>query len=159
MFDRCITCDRLGQDCVPNLFVLNFHDLLAWCKKRQKHLSWSNQSLADKSNIPVGTINRIMAGEDDSRYSTMRQIIHALMGGYAIEFPCQQKLDQEFAALDSLKLQNDDLTFRNEELLAKLSAIDELHRADVRAIVNDYREEVAFLKEQLRAWQRAHFKE
>lgn len=156
MFDRCISCDRLGHDCVPNLFILDFSDLLSWCKKRQKHLGWSNQDLADKSNIPVGTINRIKAGEEDCRYSTMRHILHALMGGYALEFPCQKVLDQEFAAIESLKLQNDELSRKNTELLDKLAVIDELHRGDVRAIVSEYREEVSFLKEQLRAWQREH---
>ena len=161
MFDRCITCDRLGHDCVPNLFVLDFADLLAWCKKRQKHLSWSNQDLADKSNIPVGTINRIKSGEEDCRYSTMRHILHALMGGYALEFPCQKVLDQEFAAIETLKLQNEDLACKNSELVAKLAVVDELHRGDVRAILETHREEIsllrediAFLKEQLRAWQR-----
>ena len=85
MFDRCITCERLGQECAPNLMSLSFPDLLAWWKKRQAHLKWSNQVLSDHSTIPVGTINRIKAGEDDCRYSTMRCIIHTLMGGHTAE--------------------------------------------------------------------------
>lgn len=156
MFDKCITCDRLGQDCVPNLMALEFPKLLAWWKKRQAYLEWSNQMLSDKSNIPLGTINRIKAGEDDCRYSTMRHIIHALMGNYAIEFPCQKKLDAEFSAIETLKMQNEELRCMNEELLAKLATIDELHRNDIRVIKAEYQEEIAFLKEQLRAWQREH---
>jgi len=35
-----------------------------------------------------------------------------------------------------------------------MSGIDELHRNDIRAIKAEYQEEIAFLKEQLRAWQR-----
>lgn len=156
MFDRCITCERLGQDCVPNLMALDFQALLEWWKKRQNHLGWSNQTLSEKSTIPLGTINRIKAGEDDCRYSTMRHIIHALMGSYAVEFPCQKKLDQEFSAIEALKTQNDDLTCKNAELLAKLASIDDLHRNDIRIIKAEYQEEIAFLKEQLRAWQREH---
>lgn len=154
MFDKCIACERLGQDCVPNLMALPFPDLMAWWKKRQSYLGWSNQLLSDRSSIPVGTINRIKAGEDDCRYSTMRCVIHALMGGYAVEFPCQKKLDQEFAHCEILEKQNTELTARNEELARKLATIDELHRNDIRVIKAEYQEEIAFLKDQLRAWQR-----
>lgn len=160
MFDRCITCERLGQDCVPNLMALPFAELLTWWKKRQAFLGWSNQTLSEKCNIPVGTINRIKAGEDDCRYSTMRSVIHALLGGYAVEFPCQKKLDQEFAHIDTLEMQNRELLNCNEELTGKLAVIDELHRNDVRVVKAEYQEEIAFLKdeiafmkEQLRAWQ------
>lgn len=154
MFNRCITCERLGQDCVPDFMRLSFAEVLDWWKARQKHLGWSNQVLSEKSKIPVGTINRIKAGEEDCRYSTMRSILHALMGGYAAEFPCQKKLDQEFAHIEMLEKQNMELVTRNEELTAKMSGIDELHRNDIRAIKAEYQEEIAFLKEQLRAWQR-----
>ena len=170
MFDKCITCERLGQDCVPNLMALPFPELLSWWKKRQAYLGWSNQILAEKSNIPLGTINRIKAGEEDCRYSTMRSILHALMGGYAVEFPCQKKLDMEFAHIKMLEDQNAELTSRNDELAVKQGAIDEVHRNDIRIIKAEYQEELAsfkeeitflkeeitFLKEQLRTWQHMH---
>ena len=105
MFDKCIKCERLGQDCVPNLFELSWPALLNWWKERQKFLGWSNQVLYEKSGVPVGTINRIKAGEDDCKYSTMRMIIHALTGGYNVEFPCQKKLDAEFAHIEELEKQ------------------------------------------------------
>ena len=154
MFSACVKCDRVGLDCVPNLMALPFADLLEWWKERQRFLGWTNQILADKSNIPVGTINRIKAGEDDCRYSTVRAIIHALLGGYSVEFPCQKKLDQEFAHIEALEKQNAELLKNLEELNSRLATIDELHRNDIRVIKAEYTEEIAFLKEQLRAWQR-----
>jgi predicted transcriptional regulator len=126
MFDKCITCARIGQDCVPNLLALPWPELLAWWKKRQKHLDWSNQVLSDKSNVPLGTINRIKAGEDDARYSTMRSIIHALMGGQSVEFPCQKKLDQEFAHFEALEKQCAELTSTNEHLASQMIAMEEM---------------------------------
>lgn len=147
MFDRCIKCDRLGQDCVPNLLSLSWEGLLNWWKERQKFLGWTNQVLSDKSGIPVGTINRIKAGEDDARYSTMRSIIHALMGGYSVEFPCQKKLDQEFAHIETLEKQCSELTAANEGLVARMQTVEEVHRKDVAAIRAEYREQIDFLKE------------
>lgn len=128
MFDKCITCDRIGQDCVPNLLSLPWSDLLAWWKKRQAHLGWTNQVLSDRSNIPLGTINRIKAGEDDCKYSTMRSIIHALMGSYSVEFPCQKKLDKEFAHFELLERQCAELTSTNECLVSQMKSVEEQHR-------------------------------
>lgn len=146
MFDRCIGCDRLGKDCVPNLMALPFTDLMNWWKKRQALLDWTNQELADKSGIPVGTINRIRKGEDDPRYSTMRSIIHALMGGHAAEFPCQKKLDAEFAHIEELENQCKELIAERNALLAKFQTLAELHRNDMVAIRDEYKEEIALLK-------------
>ena len=84
----------------------------------------------------------------------MRAIIHSLLGGYSIEFPCQKKLDQEFEHIALLEKQNAELLNKIEELTTRLSSIDEVHRNDIRVIKAEYTEEIAFLKEQLRAWQR-----
>jgi predicted phage-related endonuclease len=140
MFDRCIECERLGQDCVPNLLALSWPDLLDWWKKRQTYLKWSNQHLSDRSSIPLGTINRIKAGEDDCRYSTMRSIIHALMGGYSVEFPCQKKLDHEFAHYETLEKQCAELISTNECLSSQMKTIEELHKteeANLKAALKD----------------------
>lgn len=157
MFDRCITCERLGQDCMPNLFELSWADLLNWWKERQKFLGWSNQVLYEKSGVPVGTINRIKAGEDDCKYSTMRMIIHALTGGYNVEFPCQKKLDAEFAHIETLEKQCTELASTNESLVARLQTIEEMHRKDIQAIIADYKERIDFLKEN-NAFLREQFK-
>jgi hypothetical protein len=89
----------------------------------------------------------------------MRRIIHALMGGNTAEFPCQKKLDQEFSYYESIEKQNSELVLRNKELETKLASIDDLHRNDIRVIKAEYQEEIAFLKDQLRAWQRINVQE
>ena len=147
MFNRCITCECMGQDCVPNLLALSWADLLNWWKERQKFLGWSNQVLSDKSNIPLGTINRIKAGEDDCKYSTMRSILHALLGSYSVEYHCQKRLDQEFAHIEILEKQCAELTSTNEALVAKMQTIEETHRNDIRVIRAEYKEQIDFLKE------------
>lgn len=106
MFEKCINCDRLGQDCMPNLMQLSFADLLKWIDKRQRHLGWTNQRLADESTIPFGTITRIKTGDhDDCRYYTIKRILVSLIGGVADEFPCKEKMEQELQRMESLEKQ------------------------------------------------------
>lgn len=157
MFEKCIRCDRLGQDCVPNLMILSFGDLMQWCTKRQRELGWTNQMLADKSTVPIGTINRIKAGDyADCKYSTIRNLLVALIGGVSTEFPCKEKLEQEMKQLEQFNQQTEklaDMEKENKSLKNRLSRIDEQHRKDIRAVKEEYQEQIAFLKDELKAWQ------
>lgn len=157
MFEKCISCERMGNDCMPNLMQLPFSELLKWWDKKQKALGWTNQKLADESTIPIGTIIRIKSGDhDDCRYYTIRRILVALVGGIADEFPCKEKMEQNVQRIEMLEKQAAraaELEKENEELKERLAHIDEIHRNDARAIRAEYREEIAFLKEQIRAWQ------
>ena len=146
MFDRCIGCERLGHDCVPNLMALPFPALMEWVKKRQALLHWTNQMLSEKSNIPAGTIARIKSGEEDCRYSTMRSILHALMGGYDVEFPCQKKLDAEFAHIDELERHCNELKKTRDEMIMKYWTLTEEHRNDMLAVRNEYQEQIELLR-------------
>ena len=162
MFDKCIKCNRMGESCVPNLMLLPFSDLMQWCSKRQKHLGWSNQTLADISKVPIGTINRIKAGEDDCKYSTIRSILIALIGGTTDEFACTELVAKELQQMEELEKQAAKLTATKAEcemLRDRLNRIDEQHRADIRIIKTEYQEEINFLRDELKArrsWHQSH---
>lgn len=159
MFEKCIKCTRMGESCVPNLMLMPFNDLMQWCAKRQKYLAWSNQILADKSKVPVGTINRIKAGEEDCKYSTIRNILIALIGGTTDEFACTEQVENELRQIEQLEKQAEKLLAtekENKTLKTRLSKIDEQHRKDIRAIREEYQEQICFLKDQLKAWQTHH---
>jgi hypothetical protein len=147
----------MGERCVPNLMLLPFANLIQWIDKRQKHLEWSSQTLADKSNVPVGTIKRIKAGEYmDCKYSTIKSILIALIGGTTDEFSCTEQVEKEMRNMEQLEQQAAKLSIaesENERLKSILSQIDEQHRKDIRIIREEYQEQIAFLKEQLKAWQ------
>lgn len=157
MFEKCIKCNRMGESCVPNLMLLPFANLIQWIDKRQKYLEWSSQTLADKSNVPVGTIKRIKAGDYlDCKYSTIKSILIALIGGTTDEFACTELVERELRDKEQLEQQAAKLSTvenENNELKAKLAVVDEQHRQDIRAIRAEYQEQIAFLKEQLKAWQ------
>lgn len=157
MFEKCIKCDRMGESCVPNLWLLPFPDLIQWCIKRQKHLGWTNQTWAEMSKkVPVGTINRIKAGDyADSKYSTMQYLAIALIGGTTNEFACTEQVENELRNMAQLEQQAAKLAImeaENEKLKSRLSEIDEQHRNDIRVIKAEYQEQIAFLKEELKAW-------
>lgn len=155
MFAKCIPCNRIGVSCVPNLMLLPFPELIQWCIKRQKFLGWTNQILADKSRVPVGTINRIWAGEyADCKYSTIKNILIALIGGTTDEFSCTEQVENELRNLEQLEQQAAKLSAveaENVALKERLSKIDELHRQDIRIIKGEYQEQIAFLREELKA--------
>ena len=157
MFEKCIKCNRMGESCVPNLMLLPFAELIKWIDNRQKHLAWTSQVLADKSNVPVGTIKRIKAGDYmDCKYSTIKSILIALIGGTTDEFACTEQVEKELRNIEQLEHQAAKLSAaesENEKLKSILSQIDEQHRQDIRAIRAEYLEQIAFLKEQLKAWQ------
>ena len=163
MFDKCIKCTRLGESCVPNLMLLPFHDLLQWCDKRQRYLNWTNQKLADNTKkVPVGTINRIKAGEEDCKYSTMQSILITLIGGTADEWSCTEQVQNELRQLEQLEQQTAKLSSveaENKILKTRLEQIDEQHRCDIRAVKAEYQhqleeahEEIVFLKDEIKAW-------
>lgn len=159
MFEKCIKCNRIGESCVPNLMLLPFPDLMKWCGSRQKHLGWTNQTLADKSKVPVGTINRMKAGEEDCKYSTIRCILITLIGGTTDEFACTEQVEKELQQIEQLASQAAKLSSVEAEcevLKERLSNIDEQHRQDIRIIRAEYQEQVNFLKDELKAWRSLH---
>lgn len=162
MYEKCITCPKIGESCVPNLMRLPFPNLIQWCNARQKHLGWTNQTLATKSTVPVGTINRIKAGDYlDCKYSTIRNIVITLIGGTTDEYTCNEQVEKELQHVEDLEKQAAKLTAvekENEALKLRLSKIDELHRKDIRSVKEEYQEQIAFLKDELKAWRDWHNK-
>lgn len=169
MFEKCITCNRMGESCVPNLMLLPFAELIKWIDKRQRHLEWTNQALADNSRVPIGTIKRIKAGETDCKYSTIKSILIALIGGTTDEFACTEQVEKELQQMEQLEQSVAKLSVteaENEILKERLRQIDELHRKDIRAVKEEYEkqkaehlEEIAFLKDEVKAWRSWHQKQ
>lgn len=70
----------LDPKTVPEVMSLNPIELIEWCKERKKTLGISNQKLSELSTVPVGTIDRIMAGGyTEFRYSSIQPILSVLI--------------------------------------------------------------------------------
>lgn len=137
MFEKCIKCPRIGESCVPNLILLPFADLMQWCSQRQKYLGWTNQDLADKSKVPAGTIGRIKCGDYmDCKYSTIKSMIIALIGGTTDEFSCTAQVEKELKQLEQM-----------EHLASKLSSVEK-ECDELKLHLEEYREIISFLKKE-----------
>lgn len=134
MFDKCIPCKIIGERCVPNLWKLTFPELMQWLIKFQKHKGWSNQKWADESNVPVGTINRLKAGDTDCKYSTMRSLAISVMGGTTDEFSCTEQVEKELRQMEQL-----------EKQASKLSSVEK-ENEELRKRIEEYRDITAYLK-------------
>ena len=92
----------------------------------------------------------------DCKYSTIKNILLALIGGTTDEFACTEQVENELRNLEKLEQQAAKLSHveaENERLINRFKEIDELHRKDIRAVREEYQEQIAFLKDQLKAWQ------
>jgi hypothetical protein len=143
--------------------LLEFPALIQWCNKRQNHLGWKNKNLAEVSRVPEGTIGRIKAGEEDCKYSTIRNILIALIGGTTDEWQCTEQVERELAQkelLEQYAAKTEYIEQENTALKAQIDKTEEQHRADIRIIRTEYQEQITFLKErisflteQVKAWQ------
>lgn len=81
MRKECLTCGHIGIDCLPYLVSLPPDELIEWCIWRKKGLHLSNADIADRTNVPKGTIDRLLASRNSEfRYSTMQPVVFLLLG-------------------------------------------------------------------------------
>lgn len=72
---------RSEDDYLPQVMSLNPSDLINWCRNRKQFLGLSNQRIAEQSGVPVGTVDRIMAGKyTEFRYSSIQPVVALLLG-------------------------------------------------------------------------------
>lgn len=82
MYEKCLNCDRLGKDCIPNFYTMSVQEIRAWAKKMKEKKGWSNADLAKASGVPKGTIDSNLSkhARKDVTYSTFAPILCALIG-------------------------------------------------------------------------------
>lgn len=63
------------------IIALNPSELIKWCRQRKQTLGYSNQKLSDLTGVPIGTIDRILAGKyTEYKYSSIQPIVAVLLG-------------------------------------------------------------------------------
>ena len=150
---KCLSCPRFRKSCggIPTRGM----DLESWCEymrdvKDIAHLT--NAYIAKEAEVSIKTIEWIMAinVDHDIMRATARRIELVVIGPVG-EHDCDVDRD---GSTSSEKI--NELRKENEQLKEQLSHIDEQHRRDVRAVREEYQDQIAFLKDELKAWRSLH---
>lgn len=138
MKEKCNNCVHPSKACISYLMTLSTREMLEWCRFWKDRLGMSNATLAMKSNVPKGTIDRILSltkGEldkTDVKLITVRPIICALTGCTVEELEtCEVVSVAENAALAE----------KNRLLTEQLK--------EAKGVIAIYREQNATYKKQL----------
>ena len=138
MKEKCNNCAHPSKACISYLMTLSTRDMLEWCRIWKDRLGMSNATLAAKSNVPKGTIDRILSltkGEldkTDVKLVTVRPIICALTG-------CT--LDELETCDIMSKDENAGLVEKNARMTEQL--------AEAKGIISVYRDQNAVYKKQI----------
>lgn len=128
MYEKCIRCERLGKDCIPNLYVMTVTEVRDWARKLKKEKRWSNAHLSEVSGVPKGTIDSNFSkigNTSDVNYSTFSPILCALIGSDKHEMICNNfsesnKLLEEKVIL--LEKENEELNRIMEDMKKEYSS-------------------------------------
>ena len=89
---------------LPDILSLNSKDIIDWCNARKKQMHISNAKLAMQTNVPEGTIDRILTGKNlEFRYSTIQPIVRFLLG-INESTPTNETNDYYVESIDGYKL-------------------------------------------------------
>lgn len=103
MFEKCIKCEHLGKNCIPNLCVLPLEDVNKWAIKLKAYRGITNAELSERSGVPKGTIDMHFSKKKrhypDVNYSTFAPILCALIGSQGMKCP-KDKLDGNVEDVD-----------------------------------------------------------
>lgn len=135
LYEKCLKCDKLGTSCNCMSFVkMTSKEIIEWCKAKKSMLKLTNESLANLSGVPVGTINRIFAGKGtDYYYETLRPIIKALVSGDWSEDNCPNIHEME------------ELTEHSRDIISRLEAERDFLKEENKHLRENGQKEIAML--------------
>lgn len=96
MYEKCIGCERLGKDCIPNLYIMDIDEIREWARAQKEYKCLTNAELSAMSGVPKGTIDHSFSPRaKDVNYSTFAPLLRVLIGADIKEMPCSMELHSE----------------------------------------------------------------
>lgn len=150
MRKKCIDCTHRATDCAQGLMTLPLKELLAWCKETKKRVGITNSKISEMTGIPIGTLERIMAGKvEDAKFSTIQPIVAALLQ-FTPGVTCP---DDDALSAAHLRQRLTELTrveSEKEKLELHLAHLRENHAKEMETVHADTKQRTTYLKEQLK---------
>lgn len=112
-YDLCLDCPSFSKTCDgPNILAMSNERWVEWANARMEQLGISRSKLAILSGVPEGTVISVLSGRTkDARFSTIRDMTKALVGGCWGQYPCHlsalmmnSELVEDDADVDKMKL-------------------------------------------------------
>lgn len=121
MFEKCLYCDHSGKDCIQFVMSLHLQDIITWCKERKEKIGITNAKIAELTNIPKGTIDRMFSDSEkltDFRFSTVQPVVMVLAGSADDEVSCESHMIdvQTQRKIERIERENARLMQQMEEL-------------------------------------------
>lgn len=151
-------CNYTSTGCTkkcPEIMSLNSGELIEWMRNRKKQLGLTNAKLAEMSNVPEGTIDRILSQRySEFRYSSIQPIMAVLIG-LQTQTPEPNSDDEEqnqfyYDTIEGYKLA---LENKNHEIHELRNVIMQLDR-EINFLKNAYNDRSRMLEDVLihRKW-------
>ena len=156
-YNVCINCIHIGKRCDgPNFLAMSTERWCEWCKVRKEYLGLTNEQVAERAEVSLVSVGRVMSGHvKDLRISTMQRVTKALVNGSWGQYPCAMS---DIAESETVYIDNPNLVERADRAEAECARLrvgmNDLHteyRADLAASNLDNQRKIDFLKEQLKA--------
>ena len=138
MYEKCISCQHLGRDCIPNFYIMPLNDMRHFAKRRMTALGWKNADLSDESGVKEGTIKNTLSQKDrDVYYSTFAPMFCALIGCGNEETPCPEAAVEEskhLEIIERLEKEKQELEQRLEEVKKDADKQAEFMKDELRKV-------------------------
>lgn len=156
MFEKCITCDHVsGCPHSPRFYMLSPPEVIDWCRKRKKFLGLSNEDIADMSGLPHGTVSRLLGGNyADYKHTTIQPLLRSLTGDGLGELPCpttQPEVTELMEKYSKARARIEFLETHYQEDMQRIRTDDQRQIDHLNAEIADFKEELDFKRQQLRA--------
>lgn len=161
MREKCNNCAHPSKACISYLMTLSTREMLEWCRIWKDKLRMSNATLAAKSGVPKGTIDRILSRAKDEfdttdvKLVTVRPIICALTGCTLEELEtCDIGNKVDVAALTEKCLRLSEQLTEAKEMIAIYREQSAMYKKQIAALtktVKDQEKKIAALEKQLKA--------
>lgn len=156
MFEKCITCDHIsGCPHSPRFYMLSPPEVIDWCRKRKKFLGLSNDDIAEMSGLPHGTVSRLLGGNyADYKHTTIQPLLRSLTGDGLGELPCptaQPEITELMEKYSNACARIEFLETHYQEDMLRIRADDQRQIDHLNAEIADFKEELEFKRQQLRA--------
>ena len=126
MYEKCLTCQKIGISCDgPNFMAMGTDELVDWCIARRKQIpGMTYDKIQEATGLSKGTISGFFnKTHGDFRIETIRPILKVLVGGAWSDSPCDDPAEHERAQYEAEIRRRDETIERLEQLNGSLQTL------------------------------------